>query len=589
MSPTKITNINNSDYLPFRKYTNSQSITYIDLLIANKQLKLQFGGKLFIKIFFVFICLLIIGCSATPDIPESILENGRIDRIDKALQKSIGKAEEGDDRSQVEVGIAYLSGCFDSYAPDCIKFRYPGRNYIKAMSWFRKAADQGNYYASYNIGFMYLRGLGVHKDWSEAIRWFSKSIQETMKYDEVSFNGAREHLNIILTIKQQDIAEGGDKTAINAWLNAAEKGDPTAQYKVGSFYLFGQGIDNNVEKAIQWFQKAAVQNFLPAQTALGVIHDKLNYQLNYLGDDQRWKVDIIEDGDNSEAMQWFKEASIQGDAYAQFRMGISFIGKDTLQEIKFYRMAADQGNAQAKNKLQKLSQVKSAPKQISASTPSSVSNSDTAADNSSFLGIAGALIGGAIMGAVSPGDTLQQVATGLVAASSINLENSRKKIQEQSDNISQAPNQQGYMRGNISGDSTTTCPPNFNHLSSNMPEFHDSQLSDIRRDILATNLASIVAAAKQQGISKDQAISMALRQADEFESTARQNAAAGAGVSTELTTRGIVTAVKTGRLALNLPCSGSASMVQAAQCGVIMQIWGAMANREQAKFMETCW
>jgi hypothetical protein len=133
------------------------------------------------------------------------------------------------------------------------------------------------------------------------------------------------------------------------------------------------------------------------------------------------------------------------------------------------------------------------------------------------------------------------------------------------------------------------CPPNFNHLSDEMPQFRDPFLNDIRVDILNTSVTGIIAASKQQGMSKSQTINLALRQADEFESTARTNAKAGAGVSTELTTRGIVTAVKTGRMPLNLPCSGSASMVQAAQCGVISQIWGANMNWEIAKFMQACW
>ncbi len=102
-------------------------------------------------------------------------------------------------------------------------------------------------------------------------------------------------------------------------------------------------------------------------------------------------------------------------------------------------------------------------------------------------------------------------------------------------------------------------------------------------------MSQIVSGAKQQGMSQQQTIGMAMRQSDEFENTARQNAAAASGVSTYLTPRAIVTGVNRGSISLSLPCSGSPSMVEAAECAVIQQVWGAMANREIAKQIEVCW
>ncbi|MGJ0516151.1 MAG: hypothetical protein ACR65O_10455 [Methylomicrobium sp.] len=150
--------------------------------------------------------------------------------------------------------------------------------------------------------------------------------------------------------------------------------------------------------------------------------------------------------------------------------------------------------------------------------------------------------------------------------------------------------------GNSSGAAANTysqlkpgCPLDFKHLSPNMPPFEDPMLSNIRQSIFDTSMAQIVSGAKQQGMSKDQTISMAMRQADEFENTARQNANAAAEVSTYLTPRAIVTGVNRGSLSLSLPCSGSPSMVEAAECAVIQQVWGAMANREIAKQLAPCW
>lgn len=134
---------------------------------------------------------------------------------------------------------------------------------------------------------------------------------------------------------------------------------------------------------------------------------------------------------------------------------------------------------------------------------------------------------------------------------------------------------------------STSCPANFSHLAAQMPRFRDAKLSDIRQSILDTDMADIVAKSKQQGQSKSQTINMALRQAQEFDSSARQNAKAASGVSSYLTPQAILAAADSGSLSLSLSCESS--MVEAAECAVIQQVWGAMANREIAKQLEVCW
>jgi hypothetical protein len=49
------------------------------------------------------------------------------------------------------------------------------QNYREALRWYRKAADQGNAIAQYNIGAMYASGHGVPQDYVTAHMWFSLS------------------------------------------------------------------------------------------------------------------------------------------------------------------------------------------------------------------------------------------------------------------------------------------------------------------------------------------------------------------------------------------------------------------------------
>ena len=52
------------------------------------------------------------------------------------------------------------------------------QNYIEAATWYRKAAEQGNADAQYNLGIMYSFGKGVPEDDAEAAKWFRKAAEQ---------------------------------------------------------------------------------------------------------------------------------------------------------------------------------------------------------------------------------------------------------------------------------------------------------------------------------------------------------------------------------------------------------------------------
>ncbi|MGM9869164.1 MAG: tetratricopeptide repeat protein [Sodaliphilus sp.] len=52
----------------------------------------------------------------------------------------------------------------------------------------------------------------------------------------------------------------------------AEKGDTTAQDKLGVIYLKGEKVEKNVDKAIEWWTKAAENGSATAQYKLGVCY-----------------------------------------------------------------------------------------------------------------------------------------------------------------------------------------------------------------------------------------------------------------------------------------------------------------------------
>ena len=52
------------------------------------------------------------------------------------------------------------------------------KNDREAMRWYRKAAEQGDATAQYNIGLLYDEGLGVQKNGEEARKWIQKAADQ---------------------------------------------------------------------------------------------------------------------------------------------------------------------------------------------------------------------------------------------------------------------------------------------------------------------------------------------------------------------------------------------------------------------------
>ena len=48
----------------------------------------------------------------------------------------------------------------------------------QAVSWYRKAAQQGDAKAQSNLGVMYAKGEGVPEDDTQAVSWYRKAAQQ---------------------------------------------------------------------------------------------------------------------------------------------------------------------------------------------------------------------------------------------------------------------------------------------------------------------------------------------------------------------------------------------------------------------------
>ena len=137
----------------------------------------------------------------------------------------------------------------------------------KAFTQFVKIekAMNGYHYAQNMIGVCYKFGFGTEQDLTNAIEWFGKSTEQ----------GNSDAMNNLGTC--YDLGDGvdQDKTkAFELYEQSALLGDSAGMFNLGYCYQYGEGdgVTKDLNKAKEWFAKAAAQGLEAAQTKL----DKLN-------------------------------------------------------------------------------------------------------------------------------------------------------------------------------------------------------------------------------------------------------------------------------------------------------------------------
>ncbi len=180
---------------------------------------------------------------------------------------------------ELKIGLSYVTG---EGVP---------KDDIKAATWIRRAAEQGDAEAQTTLGVLYSDGRGVPLSDEEAAKWFLKAAGQGYPRAKLALGR--------LYLTGRGVQKDDTKAAI--WIHqAAEQGLASAEYNIGVLYEEGQGVARDYAQATAWYRKAAEQGWTVAQIALGV-----DYQLGH-GVPK----------DDSEAVSWFLKASERGDARA---------------------------------------------------------------------------------------------------------------------------------------------------------------------------------------------------------------------------------------------------------------------------------
>lgn len=156
---------------------------------------------------------------------------------------------------------------------------------------------------------------------------------------------------------------------------AAASGDVFAQFEVASRYMEGRGVTQNLPKAVEWYSKAAGQDFAPAQYRLGSMFEKGLGIPKDLQSARSWYTRAADKGNAKaihnlavlhaegglgernfgRAAQWFKQAAGYGVTDSQYNLGILYaqglgVERDLGQSYKWFALAAKAGDVDAARK-----------------------------------------------------------------------------------------------------------------------------------------------------------------------------------------------------------------------------------------------
>jgi uncharacterized protein len=221
-------------------------------------------------------------------------------------------ADAGDANSLFQLGVFYLKG-------DGVT-----QSFEKTVELWTKSADKGNLLAKQNLAFLYLHGKGVDKNSEKGMSLLKEAADSGL----VTAN-----YNLGLIYYEGKLAKANKNQALEWFAKAGNLGFLQAQQTLATIYE----DDKELEKAAVWYLKAAENNYSQAQTRVGVMY--------HTGNGLEKNLDL--------AISWLTKAALQKNIIAEYYLAniYSIDKKDETAAIKWWQIAADHGHPNAQEKL----------------------------------------------------------------------------------------------------------------------------------------------------------------------------------------------------------------------------------------------
>ena len=168
-------------------------------------------------------------------------------------------------------------------------------NISEAVNWLYKASQQGNPDAAYQLGYIYLSDKYNISDINKSNEYYAQALSGYEKAEE-------------------------------------ENSNATAEYRIGLIYLNALGVEQDVDKAINWFAKSTLNGNASAAYKLAVLYEN---------------GEVIPQ-DNEKAFLYYQISAELDNPYACYKLGNIYLEKgDIPQAIKNFEQAADKNISHA--------------------------------------------------------------------------------------------------------------------------------------------------------------------------------------------------------------------------------------------------
>ena len=137
--------------------------------------------------------------------------------------------------------------------------------------------------------------------------------------------------------------EEEEKSEFEELLEKAENGDAESQYQVGLSYYTGDGVEEDEEEAVYWYEEAAENGHVEAMYELG----------------QCYSLGIGVEEDEEEAVSWYRKAARKKHPDAMYELANCYyygngVNENDRRAKEWYQKAAEAGNKDAKAKLKDI-------------------------------------------------------------------------------------------------------------------------------------------------------------------------------------------------------------------------------------------
>lgn len=217
------------------------------------------------------------------------------------------KAQNNDPQSQYLVGRMYEEGAgFE-------------KNLSKSFDYYLKAADAGYPKAMIALGDMYAKGKEVKRNTRLATKYYLKAAS-------LGDKDAEKRLKTI------DISNTLDPNSVDYLVYTANSGVAADQYKLYQKYFYGDGVKTDYDKALEYCQRSASNDYQPAIMTIANLYDK----------------GIIVNRDPKSAFRYYRKAALLKNDSALFIIAEKYargdgVKRDEARAVRYYLTAAING------------------------------------------------------------------------------------------------------------------------------------------------------------------------------------------------------------------------------------------------------